>query len=400
MIVWSTFLLDELAGLRNDALPSCPECAGDPRFLAAQHRHRHRPAGPRRRRSPPSSARSARGPSRWTPTSTRPSGSSSSCSATATSTGWPSPRRASSRSGADRRPAAPSTSTPGRRCRSAWTPRRRWPRCTAPRCSAALQAGPEAFTRWGITQGQGDLIGASLGELPVAAAVAAVTGGGAQPQAAADEAAAKLTRDPGHPAVSTEAGARRAARPRRSRPPAAGPAADVASLRRADARAGLALISPTLVIVLVMVVLPILWTVLLAFQRLRLLNLRTSGPVRQLHAEQLRQRVRLGRVLGLAGHHAGLLGAGHRGGDRPRAGGRAGPARPVPRAQPGPGGDAAALRGPDRGRDLRLEDHAEPAVRRGRTTGAPGCWAGTRRSPSSVRGALSVSAASRSRCSR
>jgi multiple sugar transport system permease protein len=49
------------------------------------------------------------------------------------------------------------------------------------------------------------------------------------------------------------------------------------SLRRADARAGLALISPTLVIVLVMVVLPILWTVLLAFQRLRLLNLRTSG---------------------------------------------------------------------------------------------------------------------------
>jgi multiple sugar transport system permease protein len=49
------------------------------------------------------------------------------------------------------------------------------------------------------------------------------------------------------------------------------------SLRRADARAGLALISPTLVIVLVMVVLPILWTLLLAFQRLRLLNLRTSG---------------------------------------------------------------------------------------------------------------------------
>jgi multiple sugar transport system permease protein len=48
-------------------------------------------------------------------------------------------------------------------------------------------------------------------------------------------------------------------------------------LRRAEARAGLALISPTLVIVLVMVVLPIIWTVLLAFQRLRLLNLRSSG---------------------------------------------------------------------------------------------------------------------------
>ena len=34
MIVWSTYLLDELAGLRNDALPSCPECTADPRFLA------------------------------------------------------------------------------------------------------------------------------------------------------------------------------------------------------------------------------------------------------------------------------------------------------------------------------------------------------------------------------
>jgi multiple sugar transport system permease protein len=49
------------------------------------------------------------------------------------------------------------------------------------------------------------------------------------------------------------------------------------TLAAADARAGLALISPTLVIVLAMVVVPILWTALLAFQRLRLLNLRSSG---------------------------------------------------------------------------------------------------------------------------
>jgi len=34
MIVWSSFLLDELAGLRNDALPTCPECTSDPLFLA------------------------------------------------------------------------------------------------------------------------------------------------------------------------------------------------------------------------------------------------------------------------------------------------------------------------------------------------------------------------------
>jgi len=34
MLVWSSFILDELAGLRDDALPTCPECEDDPLFLA------------------------------------------------------------------------------------------------------------------------------------------------------------------------------------------------------------------------------------------------------------------------------------------------------------------------------------------------------------------------------
>jgi multiple sugar transport system substrate-binding protein len=34
MIVWSPFILDEMAGLRDDALPTCPECGDDPAFLA------------------------------------------------------------------------------------------------------------------------------------------------------------------------------------------------------------------------------------------------------------------------------------------------------------------------------------------------------------------------------
>jgi multiple sugar transport system substrate-binding protein len=33
MVIWSTFMLDELAGLRNDALPNCPECATSLTFL-------------------------------------------------------------------------------------------------------------------------------------------------------------------------------------------------------------------------------------------------------------------------------------------------------------------------------------------------------------------------------
>jgi multiple sugar transport system substrate-binding protein len=34
MIIWSSFLLDELAGLSNDARPTCPQCRSDPSFLA------------------------------------------------------------------------------------------------------------------------------------------------------------------------------------------------------------------------------------------------------------------------------------------------------------------------------------------------------------------------------
>ncbi|HET9861205.1 MAG TPA: sugar ABC transporter permease [Nocardioidaceae bacterium] len=49
------------------------------------------------------------------------------------------------------------------------------------------------------------------------------------------------------------------------------------SLARSDARAGLLLISPTVLIVLAVVVLPILWTVMLSFQELRLIQLQSAG---------------------------------------------------------------------------------------------------------------------------
>src|SRR4051794_31309433 len=47
--------------------------------------------------------------------------------------------------------------------------------------------------------------------------------------------------------------------------------------RQRENRAGLGYLSPTLIVVLVVVVLPILWTVMLAFQRIRLINLRRAG---------------------------------------------------------------------------------------------------------------------------
>lgn len=34
MVVWSSYLLGEMAGLQNDALPTCPQCKSDPAYLA------------------------------------------------------------------------------------------------------------------------------------------------------------------------------------------------------------------------------------------------------------------------------------------------------------------------------------------------------------------------------
>ncbi|CAM4271894.1 carbohydrate ABC transporter permease [Kibdelosporangium persicum] len=50
-----------------------------------------------------------------------------------------------------------------------------------------------------------------------------------------------------------------------------------ATLRQRENRAGLALISPTLLVVLAVVVLPVVWTLILAFQRIRLINIRDTG---------------------------------------------------------------------------------------------------------------------------
>jgi multiple sugar transport system permease protein len=47
-----------------------------------------------------------------------------------------------------------------------------------------------------------------------------------------------------------------------------------ATRARRDSRAGLALVSPTVIVVLVMVVLPVLWALILSFQRIRLLQIR------------------------------------------------------------------------------------------------------------------------------
>ena len=51
MVVWSTYLLDSLAGLRNDVLPNCPPVQGRQDVPVQELRHRDRDQGPGRRRT-------------------------------------------------------------------------------------------------------------------------------------------------------------------------------------------------------------------------------------------------------------------------------------------------------------------------------------------------------------
>jgi len=191
MIIWSTFLLDELAGLRNDALPGCEECRADPRFLA-------RNTGIVTSLQGPGGTEPAQfgEVSSWTIPVDADVDSAKRFVQFMLSDGY-----------VDWLAIAPEGKFPVRQGPAPGSTEyvEKWQTLPVgvdseaplsevygPEVLTALQAGPKAFTRWGITQGQGDLIGASLGELPVAAAVAGITGGGVEPQAGAEEAAGKL----------------------------------------------------------------------------------------------------------------------------------------------------------------------------------------------------------------
>lgn len=63
------------------------------------------------------------------------------------------------------------------------------------------------------------------------------------------------------------------------------------SRARREARAGLAMVSPTFIVILVMVILPVIWAVLLSFKRIRLIDLQNvnlfSGPFSTHNYDQL-----------------------------------------------------------------------------------------------------------------
>ena len=184
MVVWSSFLLDELAGLRDDALPSCPQCVADPRFLAdntgivpALHGSGRRPAravrggpvvggarGRERRRGHPvrrvHALRRLPDVPQLGPGGQVPDAIGHEDAPTQYVDLW-----RTIPAGVDRKvPLA---------------------QIYPPQVLDALSGSVDTIQRWGITQGQGALVGATLGELPVPQAIAAMTSGETDPAQAA-----------------------------------------------------------------------------------------------------------------------------------------------------------------------------------------------------------------------
>ena len=192
MVIWSSFILDELAGLRDDAAPSCPQCVADPRFLVDNTGIVTALTGP-----------DGREPAQF--------GEVQSWAVLADANAGPAARFIEfmmSDGYLDSLGSAPEGKFPTRsgtpeeptRFVDAWRTLpagvdRRVPLdelYPAPVLDA-LAGSVGTFRRWGITQGQGALVGATLGELPVPQAIAAMTSGEIDPAEAAQEATVTVT---------------------------------------------------------------------------------------------------------------------------------------------------------------------------------------------------------------
>ncbi|HEX6756011.1 MAG TPA: extracellular solute-binding protein [Mycobacteriales bacterium] len=176
MLIWSSFILDELAGLRNDALPTCAQCRSDKAWLAKNS----------------GVVTAVKGPD-----AQRPASYGEVVSFAATSSA---PKDAASKfiefmmsDSYDQWIAiAPEGKVPVRQgTKSGDTSYlQSWEKAKAgvdtkaplsqyysPEVLKQVQEAPETFSRWGLTQGQGALVGATLGPLPVPKALADLIAG-------------------------------------------------------------------------------------------------------------------------------------------------------------------------------------------------------------------------------
>jgi multiple sugar transport system substrate-binding protein len=193
MLVWSSFILDEMAGLRKDALPTCPQCRTDPSYLAKN-------SGVVTAIQGPDGAKPAQFGEigSWTVTHSGNTDAAKKFVAYMLDQGYPNWLGLSPEG---KFPVRQGTSADPKKFITAWRSLKTGVDTKA-RLSAyypqsvleQLESSPARIDRWALPQGQGALLGATLGPLPVPKAVSAAAGGLDPAQAAgqAQDAVAKL----------------------------------------------------------------------------------------------------------------------------------------------------------------------------------------------------------------
>jgi multiple sugar transport system substrate-binding protein len=188
MVVWSSFILDEMAGLRADALPTCPECAADPAFLAKNSGVVTAISGP----DGDEGAQFGEVVS-WAVTAEAQADAATQFVTYMMEDGY---EQWIGFSPEGKVPTRQGTAEEPTKFIDAWSTLPAGVDTKAPLADFyppdvldALRSSPDTFSPWGIPQGQGALVGASLGELPVPQAIAAMTSGEVDPDEAAQQAA-------------------------------------------------------------------------------------------------------------------------------------------------------------------------------------------------------------------
>jgi multiple sugar transport system substrate-binding protein len=187
MVIWSSFLLDELAGLRKDALPSCPQCAKDPRYLADNSGIVTAMQGPDAEEAAQFGEITS-----WVTTKTAETAASREFIEYMMGTGYESWFGMAPEG---KIPVRKGTAADPERYLDAWRhsdigvdTRKPLDEVFPESLLDQLADGVGDMRRWGIGQGEGALVGATNGELPVPKAVGAMTSGQSSPAEAARDA--------------------------------------------------------------------------------------------------------------------------------------------------------------------------------------------------------------------
>ncbi|MEW2383955.1 extracellular solute-binding protein [Micromonospora sp. NPDC047707] len=187
MLIWSPFILDELAGLRNDARPTCPQCASDPTFLAKSSGFVTAIKGPNGAEPAQYGEITS-----WAVLDGAADDPAKSFVEHMLDDAYP---RWFGMSPEGRFPVRKGTAAEPEKFLTAWNTSQAGVDAKKPLAEvygeevlATLRRSPDTFQRWGLTQGQGKLVGAILGELPVPKALADVVSGKSDAAAAAGRA--------------------------------------------------------------------------------------------------------------------------------------------------------------------------------------------------------------------